>query len=329
MGEWTMLTVLKRGFFTTVQDQGRYGYQKDGVVVSGVLDDYAHRIANYLVGNCENSPTLEITLNGPQLQFHIDAIIAICGGNLSPSINGRPLPMWKSILIKKDTVISFGKCLAGARSYLAVSGGFHVPKVMKSASTYVRGKFGGVDGRTLQLNDKLTFGPIRKLNKRIFEKLTESTVANWSVPYQCIYSNKLIRVMKGRQYEKFTDISRTNFFKSPYTITTESDRMGYRLKGIPLALQRDEEMLSEAVTFGTIQITTDGHPIILLADRQTTGGYPKIAQVASVDFPSLAQMKPGDRIDFEFITIEKAQQLLRQRERYLQLMKTGICLKYS
>lgn len=128
MGELTMLTVLKRGFFTTVQDQGRYGYQKDGVVVSGVLDDYAHRIANYLVGNCENSPILEITLNGPQLQFHIDAVIAICGGNLSPSINGRPLPMWKSILIKKIPSFRLANVLLVLEAILQLAAASMCPK---------------------------------------------------------------------------------------------------------------------------------------------------------------------------------------------------------
>lgn len=323
-----MISVIKPGLFTTIQDLGRYGFQKDGVVVSGAMDHYAHRLANYLVGNEDDAPTLEVTLIGPKLHFDVDAVISICGGNLSPSINGKPIPMWKSIFIKKKEVLQFGNIVHGARSYLAVSGGFHVPMVMNSASTYARGKFGGFYGRALQQHDTLTISPLSEFAKRIKEQLVRNGNSNWTVPHSTTYSPSKIRVMKGRQFEKFSSINREHFLNSSYKIEANSDRMGYRFEGQSLFLSKKEEMLSEAVTFGTIQITTEGKPIILLADRQTTGGYPKIAQVASVDFPSLAQMKPGDIIKFELITVDEAQQLFRERERNIQLIKTGINLKY-
>jgi antagonist of KipI len=331
-----MIKVIKPGLLSTVQDLGRYGFQKYGVIVSGSMDPVAHRISNWLVGNDENEAVLEMTLTGPVLEFQENCLISICGGDLSPSIGGDPVPLWRSILVKRGSTLKFGGCRNGARAYLAIGGGIDVPSVMKSRCTYLRAGIGGLDGRSLKEGDTLESRPLQEDSKDIMDYLIPYlenktyTEIDWSISSELIaihQSQKAIRVIKGPEYNLFTEKSRQSFFGKAFKVSPQSDRMGYRLQGTQLFMKQDIEMISEAVTFGTIQVPSDGNPIILLADRQTTGGYPRIGQVASVDLPLIAQTKPGEELSFTDITHENAQRLLLNREKQLRHLKQGIALK--
>ncbi|MBG9443617.1 biotin-dependent carboxyltransferase family protein [Cytobacillus firmus] len=331
-----MIKVLKPGLLSSIQDLGRTGYQKFGVIASGAMDPFSHRMANLLSGNEENDPALEITMMGPTLTFEEDTLISICGGDLSPSINGQPIRTWRSVFVKKGSALKFGGCQKGCRAYLAVSGGFAVPEVMNSKSTYLRAGIGGFKGRALKAGDVLETGKpsLQSLKMKDFlskQLLDKAFVENdWGIASKLIpetVGNPEIRITRGRQFDLFTHESRIHLFNHAFEVTAQSDRMGYRLKGPALALSEHAEQISEAVNFGSIQVPPDGNPIVLLADRQTTGGYPKIGQVAAVDLPLLAQAKPGDALRFSEISNEQAQQLLIKREMKLKELKQGIFLK--
>ncbi|MCQ6274231.1 biotin-dependent carboxyltransferase family protein [Bacillus sp. V3B] len=332
-----MITITKPGLLSSIQDLGRYGFQKYGVITSGVMDSIAHRLANLLVGNKENQPTIEVTLLGPVIQFHQDSLIAICGGDLSPTINQIPIRTWRTILVKKGSELKFGQARAGCRAYLTVAGGFSIPSIMESASTYLRANIGGFHGRALQSGDQIKFDSLSILSLKMMQQLNRQinnqpfVEMEWSISSDLIptlQSDPLIRVIKGRQYHLFAKKSREKFFTEPFKVTTQADRMGYRLQGPTLHLETAQEMISEAVTFGTIQVPAEGHPIVLLADRQTTGGYPKIGEIASVDLALMVQAKPGDDIYFTRITHEEAGLLHLEREIQIKQLKHGIFQKF-
>jgi antagonist of KipI len=332
-----MITILKPGLLTTIQDLGRFGFQKYGVITSGAMDQIAFRIANLLVGNQENQAGLEITLIGPTLKFETDLLISICGADFAPTINGDTVRLYRPTFVKEGSILDFGMAHNGARAYLAVAGGFDVPIVMNSSSTYLRAKIGGFHGRKLKSGDKLFLqSPSSKMKKRISE-FTEKTASNqylqlnWFVDFGHVPTDKthsIVRVITGREFELFSKESQKKFLLDSYMITSKSDRMGYRLHGSPLFLEKQFEMLSEAVCFGTIQVPADGNPIVLLADRQTTGGYPRIAQIITVDLPVVAQAKPGNVLSFVRISHEEAQMLYIEREQEFKRLKKAIELKY-
>jgi antagonist of KipI len=333
-----MINVMKTGLLSTIQDLGRYGYQKYGVIVSGSMDPLAHKISNLLVGNDENEATLEMTLMGPMLEFQETTLISICGGDLSPTIDGKPVPLRRSLLIKAGSVLKFGACKSGCRSYLAIAGGFNVATVMNSKSTYVRAGIGGFNGRPIKEGDNLKAGTLSKESENMIDYLlpyledNDFTEIDWSISSEFISAyqqNKTIRVMTGNEYDLFSAESREHFFNKSFKVSAQSDRMGYRLEGPSLHLEVEFEMISEAVAFGTIQVPSNGNPIILLADRQTTGGYPRIGQIASVDLPLIAQAKPGEELTFTLVSHEKAQELYIDRERQLRHLKQGIALKFN
>ncbi|KKK37198.1 KipI antagonist [Mesobacillus campisalis] len=331
-----MLNIHKPGLLTTVQDPGRFGFQKYGVIVSGAMDSFALRIANVLVGNDENEAALEITLLGPEIEFTADALVSLCGGDLSPRVNGKSIRMWRPVFIEQGSVLSFGAANQGIRTYLAVAGGINVPPSLGSKSTYLRATLGGYCGRPLKTGDHVKVSSPGCLAKSLIKHLSQTLAdgyaeADWAVSNMFSFpsSDRLaIRVIKGRHFDLFTLESKAAFFNEPFVITPQSDRMGYRLKGPDLGLGHPEEMLSEAVCYGTIQVPPGGQPIILLADRPATGGYPKIAEIASVDFPAIAQAKPGDHLFFELISAKQAQLLLLQKEAMLRQVKQGIQLKF-
>ncbi|HJV44485.1 MAG TPA: biotin-dependent carboxyltransferase family protein [Bacillota bacterium] len=330
------MKVLKPGLLTSIQDLGRYGYQKHGVIVSGAMDSYSLRIANLLVGNEEDEAALEITLMGPTLRIEQDSLLAITGGDLSPTVDGKSIPMWRPVYVKSGSVIQFGACKLGCRSYLAVAGGYDVPEVMGSRSTYLRAGVGGYQGRALKEGDQLSYKFPFELSIQVMQNLIREISSSsffstsWSVGREYIPQDSLlikVRVMRGSQFEQFTVDSRNQFFSSPFQVTPQSDRMGYRLSGPILELAEPLEMISEAVSLGTIQVPSDGNPIILLADRQTVGGYPRIAQVIQVDIPVIAQMKPGSKILFQEISLDEAEELYFEKERSIQDLKAGIRLR--
>lgn len=325
------IKVLKAGLLSSIQDLGRRGYQKYGIIVNGAMDTYSLRMANILVNNEEDESVLEITLIGPDLQFTRNTLFAITGGDLSPTINGKPVPLWKPVYVSQGSILKFGACKTGCRAYLAVAGGYDIPKVMGSKSTYLRAGIGGYQGRALQSGDVL---PLR-LDDEWHTEIKSSNIfiaPAWSLGRHHIpncTNNITVRITPGNQFEQFTSTSKENFLNSSFLITTQSDRMGYRLSGPALSLEKPLEMISEAVSFGTVQVPPDGNPIILLADRQTAGGYPKIAQVAMVDLPIVAQARPGSKLRFQQITLTEAEKLFVEQEHAIKILKTAIYLKLA
>src|SRR5690625_3803274 len=321
--------VLSPGLFTTIQDLGRYGSQQFGVIVSGAMDSYSLRIANLLVGNREGEGALEITLVGPKLQFEHDQLIAITGGDLHATIDGETAPLWRPVLIRKGSILQFKSAVKGCRAYVAFSGGIAVPEVMGSKSTYVRAGIGGYRGRALQKKDRFVCDEMGKIGQSFVRQLEKMKHHfSWSVNDGLIeLQTQSIRVLKGSEFHRFDEQSRQQLFHSPYTVTTSADRMGYRLEGPELSLSEKFELLSEGVTYGTIQVPSSGQPIILMADRQTTGGYPKIGQVISADLSSLAQLQPTASIHFKKVTLEQAERELLNKERIIYEIKMSIHLK--
>ncbi|ANU26690.1 biotin-dependent carboxyltransferase family protein [Planococcus versutus] len=321
-----MLKILKSGLQTSVQDLGRVGFQKYGVIVSGAMDPFAHRIANLLTGNDERLATLEITLIGPTIQFTKDAVIALCGGDLSPQLDDNDIKMWRMLPVKKGSTLTFGEPRIGTRCYLAVAGGIDVPELMGSRSTYLRAGIGGFQGRALTKGDEVHIGKMNLLQTKALHQYTENEF-EWLLPPVRYYEEPIIRMIKGKQFDLFTEDSKRRIFSEAFTVSASSDRMGYRLEGAHLALEMPTELISEAVAFGSIQVPADGNPIVLLADRQTTGGYPKIGQIISVDLPLVSQLKQGQHLRFKEISLQDAQQRLVEQEQYIRQVKAAIHLK--
>lgn len=326
------ISVLSPGLLTTIQDLGRNGYQKYGVIVSGAMDMYAMRLSNIMIGNEENEGVLEITLLGPTLKIERGTLFSITGGDLSPTINGKPIPKGRPVYLNKDSILKFGPSIAGCRCYLAVAGGFDVPKVMESKSTYLRAEFGGFNGRSLQKNDILSIGVKSLKSTKIIKKLegingkSDFVASRWYMRNFMMQNteNTIIRVFEDRQFHNLTEKSINKFFSSKFNVDIKSDRMGYTLSGEKIKFKESLEMISEEVSVGTIQIPPDGNPIILLADRQTAGGYPKIAHVASVDIQKVVQLKPNDKILFKKITLKEAERLYLQREKDIVELKKSV-----
>lgn len=321
------ISITQPGLLTTVQDGGRYGYQKEGIIVSGAMDKLASRIGNLLVGNNEKEAGLEITQLGPTILFQESCVIAITGACLSPVIRQSPVPMWRPVYIRKGSILEFGRPLKGCRAYITFSGGLDVPEVLGSKSTYLRAKIGGWHGRALQRGDHIPYKKSVVINfkeEAIFNKEHGYTAAKWSISpliLPAYKQNPVIRVIRGPEYGWFTAESQYHFWQTAYTITHQSDRMGYRLRGNTLSLQADRELISSAVTFGSIQVPSNGSPIILMADHQTTGGYPRIGQVISSDFSLLAQAAPGSVILFREVSLQEAQQLYITQEKNIRLIR--------
>jgi antagonist of KipI len=330
------ITVLEPGLLTSLQDLGRFGYQQFGVVVSGAMDTFALRVANTLVANQEDAAGLEITLRGPVLHFEQDLLIAICGADLTPTVDGHVAKLGRPMAVRQGSVLRFGESRHGCRAYLAIAGGIDVPPVMGSRSTYLRAQFGGLEGRALRAGDVLkTHASPPSVARRVQRWLDAANPAplycpSWTAVETQVVSNDpviVVRAIRGAQFDWFDTASQQSFFSTEFEVTPQSDRMGYRLAGPRLRLRSDREMISEAVTAGTIQVPSAGQPIVLMADRQTTGGYPKIADAATVDLSALAQARPGDKIRFQEISIEAAQQLIRTRQANLEMLKQALVLR--
>jgi antagonist of KipI len=312
-------TVIKPGLFTTVQDLGRQGFQQFGVVVSGAMDPFSLRVANLLVGNDDTEAGLEVTLMGPELMAESDLVIAICGGHLSPTVDDVKVETWRSFVWRKGSVLRFGAAIEGCRTYIAFAGGIEVPVVMGSKSTYVRGEMGGFQGRALQRGDAIS---IKSTSRTQIEGLWVNR--RFSYADRPSYpSTRTFRVMRGIHLDRFSDDVYTEFFHNTYEVSQASDRMGYRLSGPPIQHLHGADIISDAVPWGGIQVPSDGQPIILMADRQTTGGYTMIAVVIYADLPLLAQMKPGDRMRFQEVTVAEAHQIYKEQEKKLNYLRIG------
>lgn len=326
------ITVIKPGLLSTVQDSGRTRFGKFGVSVSGAMDHFSHRTANWLVGNDEEEATLELTWSGFTARFEQDLWIAITGGDFSPAIEGVTVPMWRPVFVRKGSAITFQKPIAGCRTYLAVSGGMDVPEVMGSRSTYLRAGIGGFQGRALKSGDVIYVktGGSFYIPTIGLDKSCLFNSVKWSIPgsiFPSYNAHPTIRVIRGNQFDDFDVESRETLFNQRFQVTPQSDRMGYRLSGSPLRLTSVVEYTSEAVTLGTVQVPADGQPIILMADRQTHGGYPKIAQVASIDIPVIAQLPPGGSIRFMEITLQEAETLWIEWSQKVQFLSKMIDMR--
>jgi antagonist of KipI len=329
------ISVLKPGLLTTVQDLGRFGYQHTGLVASGALDAAALRTANLLVGNAENLAGLELTLRGPTLCFEADALLALTGADLAASINGRPVPLGRPVLVRAGTELAFGRPKTSSRAWLAVAGGVAVPLVLGSRATYLRAELGGLAGRALRTGDELPVGEWSATARRLYESLQPEdaggwAAARWYIPAQPLASPGaplVVRALPGPEYEQFAPASQRAFWAESFAVTTAADRMGCRLSGPPLARTTATELLSSAVTFGTVQVPAGGQPIVLLADRQTTGGYPRLAQVITADLGRLAQALPGTRLRFQRTTLAEAQAQYLAQEQQLRALARAVYLK--
>ena len=301
------ITVIKGGWLTTVQDLGRFGSQPFGVSVAGAMDSFSTIVANRLVGNPDHAAVLELTLKGPELHVEKDSVIAITGADLSPTINGRSIPMWESIVIQSGSRLNFGTPRTGSRAYLAIAGGIEVPLVLGSRSTHCASETGGLGGRPLKQGDLLYGGQPRQFVDRfIANRLPDALIPRYE-------RSVALRIISGPQHNFFLEESLTTLTGSTYTVSPQSDRMGYRLTGPQIVRNGSTQFISDGTTMGALQVPPDGQPILLMADRQTTGGYPKIAVVISADLPRAAQLAPGDRISFSPCTVAEAQAILRQQ----------------
>lgn len=292
------IDVINGGILTTIQDSGRYGYQELGIPTSGVMDDYNYRLANILVGNKLDEAVLEMTYFGPTLKFNEDLTLAITGSDMNPKINGQPAPMFETIKLKAGDTLQFGKVNEGVRGYLAFGGSIDVPVVNGSKSTHIKTKMGGIDGRALKPKDTLN---IIKSKDKTMRRITEKYLPKFN---HC----NLLRLVLGPQDDYFTEKGIHDLFRSGgYQVTKDFDRMGIRLKGTSIEHKETADIISDGTTFGSIQVPANGQPIILVADRQTTGGYTKIGNVITPDLYKLAQMSFLDKVLFQKVTIEEAQ----------------------
>jgi len=308
--------VLKGGMLTTVQDFGRNGYQSQGFSVGGAMDVRSFKTANMLLDNPENEAVLEITLIGPVLEFTSSTIIAITGGDFSPTLNGEPVPMYTAVYVNKGDVLKFGSARTGTRCYVAFSGYLDIPVVMGSRCTSLKSKIGGFKGRKLEAGDYVSLRIKRQYLPFFLSR---------KLPVPDYDSDPgVLRVVMGPQDSLFSKQGIETFLNSEYTVTSDFDRMGCRLDGPIIAPKKTSDIISDGIAFGAIQVPSAGKPIILLADRQTTGGYAKIATIVSVDIPKLVQKKTDQKIRFQTVTIQEAQKLYMEEIRELEHMRKEI-----
>lgn len=309
---------LTNGILTTVQDFGRNGHRAFGVNPNGAMDKIALRLINILLSNDEDEAGLEIHFPAPKILFEKDSLIALGGADFGAKIDDKIIENWRVIFVEKGQTLSFSQRNKGNRLYLSVKGGFKIKDWLGSKSTNLKAKLGGFEGRKLEKNDRIAFQN-QKPNSKTRNPLSISPyfVPNYS------HSPK-IRLIEGAESNWLTPFSSENLLKQSFTITQNSDRMGFRLQGEPLYLLNEKELVSSAVTFGTIQLLPNGQMIILMADHQTTGGYPRIGNVISVDLPILAQLGTNDKVCFEIISIEDAEDLAVKFESDLNWLKVGV-----
>ncbi len=325
------ITVRQAGIQTTVQDLGRLDWQHAGVPVGGAMDMQAHRIANILVGNDLHAAALECALGGVALQFATPALVALTGRDITASLDGTPVVPWRPFRVERGALLAVH---AGCRTTIAIAGGIDVPIVLGARGTSMRAGFGGWHGRALRRDDVLPVGTPSPLAHRIVAHLvaTRHTFASWGAGPGLVpaYSaTPRVQVIAGPELAELDAASRTLLLGDSFRIAPDSDRMGYRLAGHALSLLHPREMLSSGVTAGTIQLPPGGAPIVLMADRQTTGGYPRLGDVISADQPLLAQLRPGDSVQFALTTLDEAQQRWRHVERDLATAQRAVALRFS
>jgi antagonist of KipI len=310
------ISILKSGISDTFQDAGRSGFRRFGINPNGAMDRYAARLINILLGNAETEAVLEMHFPAPVLKFEEDALFALGGADFSARLNEKPIENWRPVFANKQDVLSFPERKSGARIYLAARGGFATEKWLGSASANLRA---GI-GKALQKGDEVFLNAKFKIQNSKFN----CKISNSLLPR---YSNfPTVRVTAGAEFDALTALSAEMFLRNSFAVTLNSDRMGFRLGGESLYLLDDVRLVSSAVNFGTLQLLPDGQMIMLMADHQTTGGYPRLAHVAEVDLPLVAQLNANDKIYFKMISGAQAEDLILEREKDLNLLKTAVKL---
>jgi antagonist of KipI len=305
------LAVVDPGLLTTVQDLGRPGYQRLGLPPSGPLDRLAFVVANRLVGNPDGAAGLELTLRGPRLEAGAECLVAVTGAEMGYAVNGQEAPTWTAVRLAPGDVVSFRMVTAGCRAYLAVAGGIDVPAVLGSRATYLRGRLGGLEGRALRKGDALPVGaPARAASAAEGRAVAPARRPTYPSEIEC-------RVVPGPQDDRFTKEGWAALLGAPYEVAPQADRMGYRLKGPVIGHAAGHDIMSDGIPLGGIQVPGEGQPIVLLVDRQTTGGYTKIATVISVDIGRIGQTRPGHRVRFQAVDVARAHAVLREEAAWL------------
>ncbi|ACB84729.1 biotin-dependent carboxyltransferase family protein [Natranaerobius thermophilus] len=298
------IKITDPGPFTTIQDLGRFGFQRYGMAPSGAMDEVSFQLGNYLLGNEPNAAAIEFTLKGPELEIKKETLVAVTGGRCQVKVNGELSPMYAPLHLCPGDQISFSGIQEGLRGYLCVLGGVDVPLVMQSRSTYLKGQIGGIEGRQVKKGDTLDACSYSSLDFSHIDQRSPLPTKYWPTfisPYE-------IDVILGPQVDYFSEQGVNTFLSQEYQISDAADRMGYRLNGPEIEHQGAADIISDGIPLGGIQVPGHGQPIIMMKDRQTTGGYPKIATVASYEIYKLGQAKPGDRIKFNKISLEEARQ---------------------
>ena len=316
------LTIIKAGLLDTVQDLGRIGFGNWGVNPGGAMDPYAAKLSNILAGNEVHAAVIEMHFPGPQILFNQNALISITGADFTPLINDQPVSLWQPILVRKNTVLQLSQWKQGARCYLAVHGGICTPKWLGSHSTNLKVAAGGLNGRKLEKGDLLYFGESRIYHAGMLKQELDLQPLGWKACTKTQYENpNEIFFLPGHEWKLLHPISQNDFCNEPFSVHPLSDRMGYHLKGMPLTLTDNKDMLSSGVSFGTIQFLPNGQLIALMADHQTTGGYPRIAHIVTAHLPKFAQLRPGDDIRFVMTDIPTAEKMYFSQQQQICIMQ--------
>jgi antagonist of KipI len=320
------ICIIKQGVLDTIQDTGRYGYQHLGINPSGAMDTFAATIANILAGNEKNEAVVELHFPASSFLFQQKCMIALSGADFQATLNNEPIQLNTTIVAGENSILEFKQFCHGERCYLAVHGGFDIEQWLNSYSTNLKAAAGGYNGRQLRKGDVLYLQE-PQFN---FASYTDLFILPVSVDVSAIYDHSpLIRCIEGNEYDWLDEESKKIFSSCSFHISMRSDRMGYCLEGNNLITSVNTQLISSAVTKGTVQLLPSGQLIILMADHQTTGGYPKIAHVMSADIPKLAQMRPNRIVQFEFITLAEAEDIFLQQEEYLQTAHDKINLQLN
>lgn len=313
------LRIIKAGVLDTVQDMGRYGWQHLGINPGGAMDKWSAQVANILAGNNMNEAVIELHFPASAFFFEQPALIVVSGADFSASVNGEGILCCQPVLVSKYSILQFHRVETGARAYLAIHGGLEIPEWLNSFSTHLKAGAGGYKGRALQKDDEIKLRPVIDLSSLLEKK--EFYVLPWKADAGFgNHDTDELLVLPGNEWNYLVDESKEKFLHQTFIITNQSDRMGYHLKSESLLTVTSEEIVSSAVSFGTVQLLPDGQLIVLMADHQTTGGYPRVAHVISAHHSRLAQMKPGEQIKFRFTDQQKAEELfIKQQQHLLQL----------
>ena len=309
--------IVKPGLQTTIQDEGRWGLQSRGMPVAGPMDPCSYRVANALVRNDRNQAAFEIALIGPELEFEDERLVAVAGAEFALSLDGVDVPPNAAFVAGAGSRLRFGARVRGSRAYLAIAGGVAVTPVMGSRATHLVSRLGGLEGRALAAGDRLPLGEARKGAGRFSAALSRIyPTPIWSPHAQ-------VRLLPGPQREHFSSDALDILQSAPYSIGRDSDRMGFRLEGPPLRHVRGADIISDATPLGALQVPASGQPVLLMADRQTTGGYPKVATVITADIGIAGQLGPGDTISFSMCTPREAVAALIAQEQALMALETA------